>query len=163
MALLGNIQIYSEGAFGYPGDVAYTVDSGSTASITAGTPVSKALGNAFVTAATTNKPVVATDFFAGIAATTSDETTTVAGSVRVTRLDPNLTYQIAPKVAATFDSQAKYNALVGARVLLDLTSSTWTILASDSATSGCVIMPLNILKHPNSVRFAFRSGVNYLS
>ncbi len=163
MALLGDIQIYSEGAFGYPGDEEYAVDSGTTASITAGTPVKKALGSAFVAAESTNTPVVATDFWAGFASSTSTETASLAGTVKVTKMDPNLTYLIAPKVAATFDTQAEYDALVGDRVLLDLTSSTWTILAADSATYGCVIMPLNVSKHPGVVRFALRNGVNYLS
>ncbi len=163
MALLGDIQIYSEGAFGYPGDDVYTVDSGTTASITAGTPVKKALGSAFVAAESTNTPVVATDYWAGIAATTSNETSALAGQVRVTKMSQNLTYLIAPKVAATFDTQAEYDALVGDRVLLDLTSSTWTILAADSATYGCVIMPLDIAKTPGQVRFAIRNGVNYLT
>jgi len=121
------------------------------------------LGGAFVSAATTNMPVVATDFFAGIAASTSTETSTLAGTVKVTKMSQNLTYLIAPKVAATWDTQAEYDALVGDRVLLDLTSSTWTILASDSATYGCVIMPLDIKLHPGQVRFAFRNGVNYLT
>lgn len=163
MALLGNIQIYDEGAYGYPGDEEYAVASGTTASITAGTPVLKALGGAAVSAATTNMPVVATDFFAGIAASTSTETASLAGTVKVTKMSPMLTYLIAPKVTATWDTQAEYDALVGDRVLLDLTSSTWTILASDSATSGCVVMPLNIAKHPGMVRFAFRAGVSYLT
>lgn len=163
MALLGNIQVYSEGAFGYPGDEVYTVDSGTAGSIVAGTPVKKALGSAFVVAESTNTPVVATDFWAGIAATTSDETASAKGVVRVTKMNQNLTYLIAPKVAATWDTQAEYDALVGDRVLLDLTSSTWTILASDSATYGCVIMPLDISKYPGQVRFAIRNAVNYLS
>lgn len=163
MALLGNIQIYDEGSFGYPGDEEYAVASGAAATITAGTPVLKALGGAAVSAATTNMPVVATDFFAGIAATTSTDTAAAAGTVKVTKMAPNVTYLIAPKVAATFDTQSEYDALVGDRVLLDLTSSTWTILASDSATYGCVIMPLNVAKHPGMVRFAFRNGVSYLT
>jgi len=163
MALLGNIQIFTEGAFGYPGDEEYAVASGTTASIVAGTPVKKALGGAAVAAESTNTPVVATDFWAGIAASTSTETASAAGTVKVTKLDPNLTYLIAPKVAATWDTQAEYDALVGDRVLLDLTSSTWTILAADSATYGCVIMPLNVAKHPGMVRFAIRNGVNYLT
>ncbi len=163
MALLGNIQIYSEGAFGYPGDDEYAVASGTVSSIVAGTPVLKALGGAAVSAATTNMPVVATDFFAGVAATTSTETASLAGKVKVTKLVPGLTFLIAPKVAATFDTQAEYDALVGDRVLLDLTSSTWTILAADGATSGCVIMPLDVKRYPGQVRFAFRNGVSYLT
>lgn len=161
--MLGDFQIYDEGAFGYPGDEVYAVASGTTASIPAGTPVSKPLGAAAVAAAATNTPVVATDFYAGIASTTSTETASAAGTVRVTKMAPGMSWLVAPKVAATWDTQAEYDALVGDRVLLDLTTGTWTILAADGATYGCVIMPLDIAKFPGKVRFAFRNAVNYLS
>ncbi len=163
--MLGDIQIFTEGAFGYPGDDAFCVGASSTL-INAGEPVAKSLGNtagSYVTPAATNTPVVGTDFYAGIAATTSTNTSTLAGSVRVTKLLPGLTYLISPAVAATFNTQAKYDALVGARVLLDLTTGTYTILASDGSTSGCVIMPLDIFKNPGKVRFAFRNAVSYLA
>ncbi len=163
MALLGDIQMYDTSASNYPGDDVYAVASGAVASITAGTPVLKALGGAAVSAATTNMPVVATDFFAGIAATTSTDTVAAAGTVAVTKMVPGTTWLIAPKVAATWDTQAEYDALVGDRVLLDLTTATWTILATDGATNGCVVMPLDIKLFPGKVRFAFRNGVSYLA
>lgn len=161
--MLGDIQIYSEGAFGYPGDESYAVASGAAASIKAGEPVTKALGGAAVSAMSTNKPVVATDFLAGVAASTSTDTVAAAGIVKVTKMDVNTTYLISPNSAAAWDTQAEYDALVGDRVLLDLTTGTYTILATDGATYGCVIMPLDIKKFPGKVRFAFRAGVNYLA
>lgn len=163
--MIGDIIPYSEGAFGYPGDDVY-VCAANTTVINAGEPVAKALGNStgnVVTAAATNTPVVATDFYAGIAATTSNQTASAAGVVRVTKFDSNMTWLISPKVAATWDTQTEYDALVGARVLIDLTASAYTLLASDGATSGCVVMPLDVLKYPGKVRFQFRNGVNYLS
>lgn len=163
--MIGDITVFSEGAFGYPGDDFYKCAANTTV-INAGEPVAIALGNStgnVVTAAATNTPVVATDFYVGIAATTSNQTASLAGGLRVTKFDGNVTYLIAPKVAATWDTQAEYDALVSARVLLDLTSSTYTILAADGSTHGCVVMPLEVLKYPGKVRFAFRNGVNYLS
>lgn len=160
--MIGDITVYSEGAFGYPGDDEYAVAASATL-IYPGEPVAKALGAAAVTPAATNTPVVATDFYAGIAASTSTNTSGAAGIVRVTKFSENVSFLIAPKVAATWDTQAEYDALVGDRVLLDLTAGTYTILASDGATSGCVIMPLDIAKYPGKVRFQFRNGVNYLS
>lgn len=159
---LGDITVYSEGAFGYPGDDRYAVAASATL-INAGEPVAKALGGAAVTPAATNTPVVATDFYAGIAATTSTNTAGAAGEVMVTKLDGNTSFLIKPNVAATWDTQAEYDALVGDRVLLDLTTGSYTILATDGATSGCVIMPLEIAKYPGKVRFQFRNAVNYLS
>lgn len=163
---LGDIQILKEAVFGSPGDRQYTVAAGAAASIKAGEPVAKALGNAtgnVVAALTTNKPVVGTDFLAGIASTTSTDTASAAGTVWVRPLSPGAIYLISPKVAASWDTQAEYDALVGARVLLDLTAGSWTILAADGATSGCVIEPLDISKYPGKVAFSFRIGCSYLT
>lgn len=162
---IGDITLYADAAFGYPGDDLYVVASSAT-TIKAGEPVAKALGNStgnVVTPAATNTPVVATDFFAGVAATTSTNTSGAAGTVLVTKFVPGESFLIAPKVAATWNTQALYDALVGARVLLDLTTGTYTILAADGATSGCVVLPLDIAKYPGKVRFTFRNAVNYLS
>lgn len=160
---LGDIQILREGAFGYPGDEEYVVAASATL-INAGEPVAKALGNStgnVVTPMATNKPVVGTDFMAGIASTTSTNTASAAGIVRVTKLVPGVVYLMSPKVAATWDTQAEYNALVGARVLIDLTTGSYTILAADGATSGCVIEPLDVAKNPGKVAFSIRAGVSY--
>lgn len=159
---LGDIQIYDQGAFGYPGDESYAVAASATL-IYPGEPVTKALGGEAVTPMATNKPVVATDFLAGIASSTSTNTASAAGIVKVTKFQNGMSFLIAPNVAATWDTQAEYDALVGDRVLLDLTTGTYTILATDGATSGCVIMPLDIARYPGKVRFSFRNGVNYLS
>jgi len=159
---LGDIQIYDEAAFGYPGDDEYQVNRGATV-INPGEPVSKPLASSSVLALATNKPVVATDFLAGIASSTSNQTSTADGKVKVTKLVPGMTFLISPKVAATWDTQAEYDALVGSRVLLDLTGGVYTILASDGSTNGCVIMPLDVVKFPGKVRFAFRNGVTYLT
>lgn len=161
--MLGDIQVYTEGAFGYPGDDAYAVASGTVGSIPAGTPVSKPLGSATVAAAADNQPVVGTDFFAGIASTTSTETATLAGTVRVTKMTEGTTYLISPTTVALWDTQAEYDALVGDRVQLDLIAGVWTIAAVDGATNGCVVMPLDIARNPGKVRFAFRNGVSYLA
>lgn len=159
---IGDITLYSEGAFGYPGDDEYAVAASATL-IYAGEPVAKALGGAAVTPAATNTPVVATDFYAGVAASTSTNTSGADGTVKVMKFTNNNSFLIKPKVAATWDTQAEYDALVGDRVLLDLTAGTYTILATDGATSGCVVMPLEIAKYPGKVRFNFRNAVNYLS
>jgi len=166
--MLGDIQIFTEGAFGYPGDDAFCVGPSSTL-INAGEPVAKCGGNtlgSYVTPAPTNTPYVdatAANFYAGIAATTSTNTSTKPGSVTVTKLLPGISYLISPNVAATFATQALYSALVGARVLLDLTTGTYTILATDAAANGCVIMPLDVTTFPGKVRFCFRNAVSYLA
>ncbi len=163
--MLGDIQIFTEGAFGYPGDDAFCVGASSTL-INAGEPVAKSLGNtsgSYVTPAADATPVVGTDNYAGIAASTSTNTSTAPGSVRVTKLLPGISYLISPKTTATWDTQAEYDALVGARLTLDLTNGVYTIDASDGATNGCVVMPLDISKNPGKVRFCFRNAVSYLA
>lgn len=164
---LGNITIKEVGAFGVPGAKTFAVASGSTASIKAGELVLKALGGAAVTVWTANsaaKPVVGTDFLAGLSTTTSTETASAAGVVKVMPIVPGVIYLAAPNVAATFDTQAEYDALVGDRVLLDCTTAgVQTILASDSATSGLVIEPLDISKYPGKVAFSLRAGLSYLA
>ena len=155
----------SNNGFGATGAKRFTVASGATA-ILSGEPVAKALGNSSgktVTQGVTNSPVVATDFWAGIAVSASTQTASAAGTVDVQTLSANTVYLIAPNVAATWNTQAKYDALVGARVLLDLTAGVFTILATDGATNGCVVEPLDISLYPGKVAFSIRGGVNYLA
>jgi hypothetical protein len=162
--MLGDFTRYSEGPFGNPGSTKYEVTSGTTSSVNSGEPVAKALGQEFVATAATNTPVVATNFFAGISTSTSTETASAAGEVMVENsFAEDVSYLCAPTVAGTWDTQAKYNALVGARVLLDKTSGVYTVLATDGANNGVVVLPLDISLHPGKVRIAFRKAVNYLA
>jgi hypothetical protein len=141
----------------------YVVASGSAASINPGEPIVKALGGVAVTPMATNKPVVATDYLAGISASTSTDTAAADGVVSVIRLEPDQTWLISPNDTTAFDTQTEYDALVGDRVLIDLTGGSYTILAADGATYGCVIEPLDIAEHPGKVAFSFRNGVSYLT
>lgn len=161
--MLGDIQIYDSAAFGYPGDDYFSVAASATL-INAGEPVSKVLGTAPATPMATNKPVVATDFLAGIAATTSTNTASASGFVRVTKLTPGVSYLVSPNDPTTVATQAAYDANVGKRVLLDRTAGKYTILsATDGATNGCVIERLDVSKTPGKVRFSIRGGVNWLA
>lgn len=160
----GDIKIYSDGKFGFPGSNLFQVVSGTTASINSGEPVSYALGQQYAASMATNKPVVGTDYLAGVSASASTETASANGTVYVYNpFEGKIIFLIAPKVPATWNTQTAYNALVGARVLLDKTSDVFTILAADSANNGCVIEQLDILKYPGLVAFSFRQGCNYLA
>lgn len=131
--------------------------------INPGEPVAQSLGAATVTAMATNKPVVGTDYLVGIAATTSTQTASAAGTVQVVPLVPGQTFLMSPNSTAAFDTQAEYDALVGDRVLIDLTGTTYTLLATDGSTYGCVILPMLITENPGKVLFTFRNAVSYLS
>lgn len=164
---LGDIQILNSGAFGPVGTQKHSVASGAAATIKAGELVLKSLGSASVvvwTASNTAKPVVGTDYVAGLSMSTSTDTASAAGTVEIMPLVPGMVFLANPDTAATWDTQAEYDALVGDRVLLSTTAAgVQTILASDSATSGLVIMPLDISKYPGKVAFAVRAGAWYLA
>ena len=156
-----DISFLNEGAFGIKGSRKYKVTSGTTTSILAGEPVMAALGSPYVAAmySTTaaNKPVCATDYVLGVAASDSTETATAAGYVEVYVIDQNDVMLVAPKVAATWDTQAEYDLLVGDRVLMDfITAGHYTLLAADGATYGFIVEPLDISKYPGKVRFSIR-------
>ncbi len=136
------------------GSIRYAVAASATI-IYPGEPVAQALGGYVVTQMATNKPVIKTDFLAGIATSQSTNTAAAAGTVDVMPILPGMVFLISPNVAATWDTQAEYDLLVGDRVLLDLTSGVFTILAADGSTYGCLIMPLDITKYPGKVAFSF--------
>ena len=160
---IGDITVLEQTSEMGRGSRLYNVAASATL-IYPGEPVAvNALGDVAVIKFDNNAPVVGTDFVVGIAQTTSTNTASLAGTVEVLPMSSATTYLIAPKVAATWDTQSEYDALVGKRVLIDLTSTTFTLLASDNSTYGCVIMPLDIAKYPAKVAFAFRAGANYLA
>lgn len=159
---LGDITPYNDSTFGAQGSVTHQVVAGGTPpAINAGEPVNKTLGNEYVITQPSSGQAVATNFMAGIATTTSNETATVDGTVSVIPLQDGQIWLIAPAVAATFNTQAKYNALVGARVLIQKSGGVYTILAADGSTNGCVIENLNIANYPGKVAFSFRQALAY--
>lgn len=137
-----------------PGAMQYAVASGTTASIKAGEPVQKLAGAAYATLASNNFPT-ATLRHVGIAASNSNETTTADGTVTVLPSLPGQFFLGNPKVAATWNTQAKYNALVGSRVLIDLTTGTFTLLAADGAGNGAVIEYLDLTRYLGKICFSF--------
>lgn len=156
--MVNDISFLENGSLSLTGSQKANVAAAAT-TINPGEPVAMALGGQTVTALATNKPVVGTDFMVGIATSTSTQTASVAGTVDYMPLSTGVTYLITPKVALTA-TQATYDALVGKRVLLDLTSGSYTILVADGATYGCVIAPLDISKYPGKVAFKIRAAVS---
>lgn len=150
----GDIQPFESSGNKMPSALKFTVASGTTASIAAGEPVQKLAGTAYATLAATNFPTT-TLRHVGVAASASNETSTTDGTVDVLPSTPGVLWMISPKVAATWNTQAKYNALVGSRVLIDLTTATFTILATDSAGNGAIVEYLDIARYPGKVAFSF--------
>lgn len=171
---VNDIIFYDNGAFGYPGDNQFDVaaQSSLTPYFNPGELAFRALGaGEYVTtlaASTTNRPAVGTDYLAGVTASASNETASVDGKVSVTKFTTSSTFLMNPGTAATWNTQAKYNALIGSRVLVSSSAAvsgvvTLTVLASDSANNGLVVMPLNITLYPGKVRVAFRGALNFLA
>ena len=159
---LGDITILEQNSEMGRGGRVYNVGASPTL-IYAGEPVARTLGGIVVTPCATSAGQVGTDYIVGVATTTSTNVTATAGTVNVLPLTNGTTFLISPKTAATWDTQAEYDALVGKRMTLDLTSSSYTINATDASGNGLVVMPLDISKYPGKVAFAFRSALSDLA
>lgn len=156
----GDIQPFESAMSSMGSAIKYYVASGAVASINAGEPVQKLAGAAGVTALSTNSPTT-TNRIVGVATSVSTDTAAASGLVDVIPVNDTQIWMIAPKVAATWNTQAKYNALVGSRVLIDLTTSTYTILATDGASNGCIVEYLDIARYPGQVAFSWSPLVDY--
>lgn len=106
----------------------------------------------------------------GIAQTTSTNTAGAAGFVEIIPANPETVYLINAQTPSLINTQAKYDALVGARVLINLNSAGvvntsagggayYTALLSDSALNGFIVRPLDVFKFPNKVALSPLTGV----
>ncbi len=143
----------------------HRVQAGAVGTISYGTPVVTTLGSQYVVAGADGIPVVGTDWMVGIAADTSTDTVAADGSLHVIEMFPNVVYLCAPKLSTDIDTQAKYDALVGNRVVFDLTTGVWTVdaAAAHATTNGLVIMDSDIKKYPNKVAFCILQASSYLN
>ncbi len=170
---LGDLTVLQQNVEMGRGGRQYNVQGGTA--ILAGEPVIVsalgALANAAVLPMPTNSPDQTAHLMVGVAATSSTNTTSATGIVTVTPVSSGVTYLVNPDTAATWNTQAKYDALVGYRVLLKNSvtigstpgNGAYTVLAADSANNGCVVQALDISKYPGKVAIAFREGCNYLA
>ena len=167
---VNDITIFETGAFGTVGSRRYISNLGATG-INPGEPVYIVPGQPYVGPMATSKPVLtdgAQDYIVGIACSTSTQTASKPGVVDVIPIMPGMVFEISPATAATYgltkgsESQATYNSLVGYRVTIDLTSSTYTLNASDGASNGCVVQYRDVNTAKGKVAFSFRQGCVYL-
>ncbi len=160
--MIGDFTVLEQASMTGRGGRLYNVASGATA-ILAGEPVATVLGATSVTTTANPAGVVSTDYVVGIAATSSTQTASVAGSVEVIPLNSGTTYLVAPAVAATWNTQTKYNDLVGTRVTINLTAGVYTVNATDNSSNGLVVQALDISKYPGKVAIAFRQALSNLA
>ncbi len=169
---LGDITIYKQSsAQGGRGSQSITVVA-SAGVISAGEPVFIVAGASAVIPNSANNLLTLPSPFVpfsitgtgllGVAETTSTNTSTAVGIVDFLPVTSQTTFLIKAKTSADINTQAKYDALVGHRVLIDYTSGSYTLLTSDSALNGSIIRPLDTFKFPGLIAFSFVDGVSAL-
>lgn len=116
------------------------VASGTTASIAGGTPTKESTSGAV--AIMVDADGTTSQKFSGIAKDTSTETASVAGRVNVWMPFPGILYSGFAKSAAAADTQGEIDALMGKRVVFDLTTGDWTVdtAAGNATTNGVIIV-----------------------
>ncbi len=127
---------------------AFQVAAGTTEAIVAGEPVVRTAGTPEVALGADGIPVSDTDEFVGIAATTSNETAAVAGTVDVFVLTGGEILEVKAEDASAVDTQAKINLLVNDNKLFALTGSAWTVdeTSATSALNGLSVIGGNPTK-----------------
>lgn len=123
----------------------FVVASGGAATIQPGTPAKCVTADGSVAGAVIPMVdadgLVTAERFVGLAKSASTDTASAAGIVDTWAPVPGLIYRGSPKVAGSFNTQAKLNALSGKKVIFDLTSTVWTIdSAATDALVNCVVM-----------------------
>ena len=79
--------------------------------------------------------------FTGIAKSDSTETTAAAGKVITYMPLPGIIYKAKALLSTTADAAAEINALMGKRVVFDLTGTAWTVdAAATDAVANCVVI-----------------------
>lgn len=116
------------------------VGSGGAATIGQGTPTKQ--GSAGAVAIMADGEGTTAELFTGMAKTVSTDTASAAGIVYTYLPLPGIIYSGSPKTAGAANTQAEIDALVGSRVVFDLTSTDWTVdsAAADGIGNGVVIV-----------------------
>lgn len=131
----------------------------------AGEPVKlKAAGSNYAIPLADADLTIGTDtVFLGVCASDSTQTASADGIVRVYMPKPELVYEAKAKTSTTVDTDAEIAALVGDRVIMDLTSSTFTLDtgAADGATNAFYIVGGDSSRA--TVHFTCRADATYLS
>ena len=123
----------------------YVVASGAAGTIVTGTPTKCVTADGSVAGAVVpmidGDGIVTGERFAGLCKRTSTDTASAAGTVDTYAPVPGILYRGYCKVAGSANTQAKINALMGKKVLFDLTGSDWTIdTAATDALINCVVI-----------------------
>lgn len=125
----------SSEAFSYKRAVA----AGAAASIDRGTPTKEDTTEVAIMA---DGEGTTTEQFSGVSKSVSTDTAAAPGTVELFLPLPGVIYVASPKVAGAANTEAEILALCGKRIVLDLTSTDWTVdtAASDAIGNAVVII-----------------------
>lgn len=123
----------------------FVVASGGAATIGVGVPTKCVTADGSVAGVVVpmvdGDGLVTGERFTGLGKAVSTDTAAAAGTVETWAPVPGMLYRGSPKTASSFNTQAKINALMGKKVIFDLTSTVWTIdSAATDALVNCVVI-----------------------
>ena len=126
-------------------EVRWVVASGGAATIDRGTPTKCVTADGSVAGAVIpmvdGDGLVTAERFTGIAKTVSTDTASANGNVETFLPVPGILYRGFAKTSTAADTQAEIDALMGKKVLFDLTSTDWTVdTAAIDALVNCVVI-----------------------
>lgn len=142
----------------------WQTDAGDTA-ILQGEPVKlKAAGSPYAIPLADADLTIGTDtVMLGIAATNSDHTASVDGTVEVYVPLPGVEYEMTATTAANVDTQAEIDALVGDRVTIDLADGVYTIDENDGDGANNAFYITGGDPDKGTLTFTVRADATYLS
>lgn len=156
----GNISIVE----GSPSVRRWLTEANTTVPL-AGEPVKlKAAGSPYAIICADGDLTIGTDTaFLGICKGDGTQTASADGYVDVYIPTPDLVYESKAKTSTTFDTQSEIDALKGDRVVLDYTSSVWTVdvAATDGANNAFYIVGGDPVRA--TCQFTCRADATYLS
>lgn len=126
-------------------EITFVVASGTSGSIARGVPSKCVTADGSVAGTVVvmvdGDGLVTGERFTGLAKDVSTETASAAGIVNTWAPVPGMVYTGFAKSAAAADTQAEINALMGKKVLFDLTTGDWTVdTAATDALVNCVVI-----------------------
>lgn len=133
---LGNVSVFRPGGEHFPPAMGFRTEANTTV-INAGEPCAiGGTGTNYVVPVADNAPLTSSASFAGIAASTSNQTASADGVVQVLVPVPGVIYQCRAKTASTFDTDAEILAVLNDNVVFDLTGGVYTIDVAAASAGG---------------------------
>jgi hypothetical protein len=157
----GDIKVVDRGGLNTLPTYRWQTEAGSTA-INAGEPCKiKIAGSPYAILCVDADMTLGTDTqFLGVAASTSTHTASADGVVDLYIPYPWLVYEAKAKTSTLANTQTLINALCGDRVVLDVTSSVWTVDTAAGDAVGNMLLIIGGNPDTASIRFMMQVTQN---